>query len=347
MKALVLEANEKLVYKNVPFPEPGEGELRIRIAMCGICGSDLPRVYNHGARSYPLILGHEFCGLVDALGEDVQDFSIGDHVVGAPLIPCHKCEDCRRGDYSLCEKYSFAGSRQNGAFAEYMIIPARNVLKISQALPWEQAATIEPATVALHALRHCGFKPGKSVAVLGCGIIGLYMIQCLRILGAAQITAISRSQEGLDAALRQGADCIISTAETSPEDIKERFQYVFECAGADQTMHLTLRLVDKKGCVCYVGTPKNGLELSVAEWEQINRKECWITGSWMSYSAPFPGTEWTDAIRYMEQGLLINDPGLVYATYPMEEGAKAFDLIHRGKAKGRVLLNNHFGVHEI
>ena len=154
MKAVVLEKNETLVFKEVPMPKLEPGMVRIRVAVCGICGSDIPRVFSNGARKYPLILGHEFSGVIDAIGPDIAGLAIGDHAVVAPLVPCGKCRECQDGAYSLCDRYSFIGSRQDGAMAEYVIVPAQNVLRISEKLSFEQAATIEPATIALHGLRH-------------------------------------------------------------------------------------------------------------------------------------------------------------------------------------------------
>lgn len=345
MKAVVLEANRVLKYREVEDPQPGPGMVRIRVAVCGICGSDLPRVFNHGARSYPLILGHEFSGVVDTVGADVASLSAGDHVVAAPLLPCGTCMDCKSGNYSLCKHYSFIGSRQNGAMADYVIAPVVNVVKIPDSLPMEQAATIEPATVALHAFKVSRFTAGKNVAVIGCGIIGLYAIQWARILGASQVTAIGRGQSGLNAALRVGADRAISTAGQSDEMLHELigdgFDYVFECAGADMTIHLAIAAVAKKGTVCLIGTPKHSLSFTVPQWESINRKECWISGSWMSYSAPFPGEEWTESIRCMSNGTLYSDPGLVYGVYPMSQAQAAFEAIQSGVARGRVLLKNN------
>lgn len=344
MKAVVLEANEVLKYREIEDPQPGHGTVRIKVAVCGICGSDLPRVFDHGARSYPLILGHEFAGVVDKVGEGVTACAEGDHVTAAPLLPCGTCEDCRNGNYSLCGHYSFIGSRQNGAMADYVVVPEVNVVKIPDSLSMEQAATIEPSTVALHAFKVSRFTAGRSVAVIGCGIIGLYTVQWARILGASRVTAIGRGQSGLDAALRLGADRAVSTSGLSGEELRgllgTGFDYVFECSGADETIHLAVEAAAKKGTVCLIGTPKRPLTFTVPQWEAINRKECWVTGSWMSYSAPFPGEEWTESVRCMSSGALRSDPGMVYGVYPMAQAEEAFKAIRSGAAKGRVLLKN-------
>ena len=343
MKALVLKNVCDLVWEELPIPEPGKGEVRVKVAVCGICGSDMPRVYDHAAHSYPIVLGHEFSGIIDLLGEDVIGLEQGEHVVGVPLIPCGVCPDCAAGNYSLCSKYSFVGSRQNGAMAEYVVVPAKNVVPIASSISFEQAATFEPSTVALHAIRLAGFEKGSSAVILGCGIIGLYALQWLKLLGASTVTVVGRGLVGLDAAATLGADRCLSTAELTQEEILDQItggcNYVFESAGADQTMKLALHAVAKKGTVCYIGTPKSEITFSVSLWEQINRKECVVTGSWMSYSAPFPGDEWRMTAEYMEKGLLRIVPGMVAGLYSMQNGWEAFELLRHGKVKGRVLLN--------
>lgn len=344
MKAVVLERAGVLSYQEVELPEVPAESVRIRVAVCGICGSDIPRVFDGAAHGYPQILGHEFSGWIDALGVDVQDLSIGQRVVAAPLVPCGKCPDCQRGDYALCRQYSFIGSRQPGAMADFVTVPRKNVLAISDSVSFEQAATVEPATVALHALRQCRFQGGKSVAVLGCGIIGLYMVQWARVLGASYIAVVSRGARGLDTARKFGADICVSTENTDEVSalvaLPEGFDYVMECSGSHVTMLLALQLVAKKGAVTYVGTPKMPLTFPINLWEQINRKECWVTGAWMSYSAPFPGEEWSTAIQAMETGEFRFIPELLYKVYPMKDAMEAFEQIYRGTAKGRVLLSN-------
>lgn len=346
MKALVLESNENLIYREVPTPVPQSGEVLIKVAYCGICGSDLPRVFDGAARNYPMVLGHEFSGVVESVGTGVENLKLGDHVIAAPLIPCMSCEDCKKGNYSLCGNYSFVGSRRWGAMADYVALPSVNVLKIPDSLSFEDAATVEPATVGLHALFHSGFSAGASVAVIGCGIIGLDTMQWAAIKGAASVVAIGRGEYGLNIAKKIGAEPISTKNWTTAEILKKYprgFDYVFECSGADQTMHMALSLVGKKGKVCFVGTPKKAISFTIQEWEQINRKECFVTGSWMSYSAPFPGKEWTETVKSIETGTFKNIPGRVYQVFPMSEGNEAFELIHSGKSKGRVLLKNSFG----
>lgn len=118
MKAALLYGDEDIRYEDVEVPEVKTGMVKVRVRACGICGSDVPRVFNKGAFYYPIILGHEFSGEVVEVADDVTSVKVGDCVVGAPLVPCMKCDDCLRGDYASCKKYSFMGSKQSGAFCD-------------------------------------------------------------------------------------------------------------------------------------------------------------------------------------------------------------------------------------
>jgi L-iditol 2-dehydrogenase len=211
MKAAVLHANEDLRYEEYPTPKPNEDEVLIRVRATGICGSDIPRVLSHGAHFFPIVLGHEFSGDVVETGANVTTVKVGDRVTAAPLLPCHACEDCQRGDYSQCKHYSFIGSRVQGSFAQYVKAPARNVVKFGEAVSYEQGAMFEPSTVALHGLLRVPYRGGEDVAVLGGGTIGLFTAQWARIFGARSVTVFDIDDERLALAKRLGADATVNT----------------------------------------------------------------------------------------------------------------------------------------
>ena len=140
MKAAVLHAKDDLRYEDYPTPKPGEGQVLVRVKAAGVCGSDIPRVLGDAAHFYPIILGHEFSGEVEAVGSGVDTVSVGDRVAGVPLIPCFDCSDCQKGNYSQCGNYSFVGSRIQGGFADYVVLPQRNVVKFDKTVSFEQGA---------------------------------------------------------------------------------------------------------------------------------------------------------------------------------------------------------------
>lgn len=347
MKAAVLYGNEDIRYDDWEEPVVRPGTVKVRIKATGICGSDVPRVLNNGAHYYPIVLGHEFCGEVTEIGEGVKNILVGDHVAGVPLIPCMKCPDCAVGNYSQCKHYSFIGSREQGSFADYVVLPEKNAVRLSPSISWEQGALFEPSTVCIHGIKISDYKGGKDVAVLGCGTIGLFTIQWARIFGAKTITAFARTKESLELAKKLGATHIINTKD---EDFKEQamavtngkgFDYVYEAAGSNFTHILAMEIAANKAHVCYIGTPKTDLTFTPRQWENLNRKELMVTGSWMSASAPFPGDEWTMTEHFFANGQLIYDPALFYKKYAMKDAKEAFmNYKTPGQVKGRILLLN-------
>lgn len=343
MKAAILKENEKITYADIEEPNVQLGCVKIKVAVCGLCGSDIARILENKAKSYPLVLGHEFAGEIVEVAKDVVGLDVGNRVVVAPLISCGKCEDCYDGNFSLCKFYSFIGSRQQGGFAEYVVVPAKNAVKISDEIDFYSAATIEPATVALHGIKSTNFTKGSHVTVIGCGIIGIYTIQWLKRLGATSILVIARGEKGQEAARLAGADRVIST---NQEDITKKetwFNYigadiVYDCVAAEETISAALELVNNKGEICFIGTPKQPINISVSTWENINRKECTITGSWMSYSEPFPGGEWIEAIAAMEQSGIRLIPEMLHGIFDLTEISDLIQQVKEKKTSGRILF---------
>lgn len=346
MRAVVCYGNNVVKVENVETPQLKAGHIKIRVKACGICGSDVPRAIDNKAHNYPIILGHEFSGIVEEVPQDVQNFRVGDKVVVAPLIPCMECIDCQNGNYSLCSKYSFIGSRQQGAMAEFIVVPKENVVKISESISFEQGALFEPSTVGLHALFQNDYKSGGNVAVIGGGTIGLFVMQWAKLLGAKKVVVFGRDKKHLELAKKLGADTVISTLD---EDFKDQvnkltnnsgFDYIFETAGSDITIKYAFDLAGKKSRVCLVGTPTKEVTFSVKEWEQINRKEFYLTGSWMSYSSPFPGKEWKMTEEYFSDGRLKFEDEMFYKKFDIEDAPEAFNLFkeNRKQVKGRVLI---------
>ena len=347
MKAAVVVANEDVQYQEVEEPQVTPGHVKIKVRYSGICGSDIPRVLNHGVHFYPIVLGHEFSGDVVEVGEGVTKVKVGDRVSGAPLLPCMKCDDCQKGNFSLCKHYSFIGSRQQGSFAEYVVMPTQNAIQYDSSIPYEQAAMFEPSTVALHGLLCNGYQGGGYVAILGCGTIGIFTLQWAKIFGSKKIVAFDIDEGRLALAKRMGADEAINTGE---EGYMERakaltgghgFDYVFEAAGNPVTMHMAFEAAANKARVCFIGTPHKDMSFTPAQWELMNRKEFLLTGSWMSYSAPFPGKEWTLTAHYFATGQLKFDPAFIYKTYPMSQAAEAFaEFYHPEQVHGKIMLVN-------
>ena len=347
MKAAVVVANEDVQYQEIEEPKVTKGTVKIRVRYSGICGSDIPRVLNHGVHFYPIVLGHEFSGDVVEVGEGVTKVKVGDRVSGAPLLPCMKCDDCQQGNFSLCKHYSFIGSRQQGSNADYVVVPEQNAVPFESSVPYEQGAMFEPATVAIHGVFQNDYHGGEYVAILGGGTVGMFTMQWTKIFGSKKVVVFDISEERLELAKRLGADEVINTRD---EGYMEKamaitggkgYGFVFETAGQVPTMHMAFELAANKAHVCFIGTPHENLTFTPTQWENMNRKEFKLTGSWMSYSAPYPGREWDLTAHYFATGQLKFDPGFIYKKIPMSQAQEAFQLFKTpGLVKGKILLSN-------
>lgn len=347
MKAGVVHAKNDIRYEEIEKPQPKAGQVLIKVKYTGICGSDVPRVNGDACHFFPNVLGHEFSGMIEEVGENVTSLKKGDRVAGVPLVPCMECEDCQKGNYSLCKHYSFIGSREFGSFAEYVAVPERNAVKFEDQVSFEQGAFFEPATVALHGLNRVDYRAGECVAILGGGTIGLFTAQWAKIFGAKKVVVFDISPERLELAKKLGADEGINTLD---EDFMEQamaitegkgYGYVYETAGVTMTMKYAFGLAANKAGVCFIGTPTKELSFGVDEWENINRKEFILTGSWMSYSAPFPGKEWILTAHYFKTGQLKFDDSLIFKKIPLKNIDDAFEMYKTpGAVKGKILIDS-------
>ncbi len=316
-------------------PSPRGDEVLIRVAYCGICGSDFPRYFNGGVHNFPQVLGHEFSGTVVELGDQVDKSLQGRRVAVAPLVPCQECEQCLQGYSALCTAYSFIGSRQQGALADYVAVPARNCIPIPDTMSLKEAALVEPASIALHALSLIEDIEQVDAAVLGSGVIGLIATMALKARGASSVTCIDISEEKLARAQRCGADHIVINR---GDNLTEHYakvddpQLCIEIAGFPQTQRQAITICGRKGHVVLVGTGHGAVEFSNEEFETILRRELTIKGSWMSYSAPFPGQEWIDAVEMIASRRL-NVEMLISNLYSLEDGPRPFiDSVESGGA---------------
>lgn len=315
MKAAVLHAPGDLRVENVPVPDNLEpNEVLIKVAACGICGSDIGRVMATGTYSFPTIPGHEFSGTVEKVGGQAAHLQQGDKVAVAPLMPCGKCDDCARGNYSLCEDYNFLGSRTDGAFAQYLKAPVQNVLKVPDNVSLEVAATIEPAAIILHGIHKVDLSLGDAVVVVGCGALGYFALQFAKLSGAQPLIAVDVDEDKLELARQVGADiCINPTKTDALAAIKEATKgrgvaLALEAAGNDAGRDLSILACAKQGKVVLYGTAYGDVTFSKAAFDKIVREEVEVIGSWNSYSVPFPGKEWFDIMSLLEAGRLQVEP---------------------------------------
>lgn len=338
MKAAVLYGPNDFRIEEIEKPKIKSDEVLVKVMYTGVCGTDFPKAIEGKAKYYPIVLGHEFSGELVEVGKEAKDLYVGDNVSGVPLIPCFECEQCSKGNYSLCNNYSYIGARQSGSFAEYVKIPWKNAVKINK-IPLIQGVFLEPITVALHGILLMDFKGTGSAAVVGAGTIGLLAIQCLKILGAKEIIVFDLDEHKLEVAKKLGATvCINTLSKNIDKKISDKgIEWVVETAGTEFTEKLSLKIASKKGKVMLIGRPTKTGSIIPEEFELIQRKELTIKGSWMSYSPPFPGIEWDLANYYLSTGEITVDK-LIDRIVPLEDISNAFKDIEENKIKGKVMF---------
>ncbi|KEP71177.1 butanediol dehydrogenase [Thioclava dalianensis] len=273
MKAARWHGVKDIRVEEIETPTAGPGEVAIKVAWTGICGSDLheylagpifvPVEQNHPLShdKAPITMGHEFCGVISDLGADVSGLAIGDRVAIEPIFACGTCPACREGKYNLCDSLGFVGlSGGHGGFAATSVVPARIVHKMPDDLSMEQGALVEPAAVALHAVRMSKIKAGDATAVFGAGPIGLLVVEALRVAGAAQIHVVEPSQERREKALELGATSAIDPMAEDPvakiRDATGGVHVAFEVTGVPKVLPQ-----------CIDSTRHEGQTLIVSIWE--------------------------------------------------------------------------------
>jgi threonine dehydrogenase-like Zn-dependent dehydrogenase len=345
MRAAVLHSISDMRVEEVDAPRKRSDEILLKVAYCGVCGSDVPRIVKDAAHYYPIILGHEFSGVIvdvcDGLSPDLK----GRNAVCAPLMPDFSDPQCAKGNYSLGKGYDFIGSNKQGGFAEYVAMPARNAIIIDDSLDLLSASFLEPLTVALHAINIMAYRPGQNAALIGVGGIGLLMLQCLKQLGTRSISVFDVDDYKLGLARDMEANFCFNSRDndivkkTIEQAAPSGYDFVFETAGAPAAEILALKLAAPKGTVMFVGTPHSALTLQPAEFELINRKELTLKGSWLNYSATFPGWEWEYGLEMLTKQQVDIKP-LVGSTLPLSQADRLPALLSEvGGLKRKIVLD--------
>jgi L-iditol 2-dehydrogenase len=334
VKALLLSEPGCLAIAEIPIPAIGDEDVLVRVRACGVCGSDVHGYDGStGRRIPPLVMGHEGAGTVERVGTRVRDVSPGDRVAFDSTVWCGECDYCRRGNVNLCDRRTVLGVscgdyRRHGAFAEYVAVPARIVHRLPDALRFEHAALIEPIAVAVHAVGLKSPAVDDQVAVLGCGMIGLLIVQVLRDRGCTSIIALDVDEERRAMATRFGARrtvdgrADVSGAVRDATDGRGADQ-VFEAVGRTDTVQASVRSVRKGGTVTLVGNLAPSVELPL---QDVVSRQIALLGSCAS-SGEYPAS-----IDLVARGAIDVAP-LISATAPLDEGPSWFERLRRGDGR--------------
>lgn len=286
MKGLVYTAPEQLKIQEVPKPEPGKGEVLVKIRACGICGSDVHGYLGlTGRRTPPMIMGHEFCGEVAALGKDAKVLKAGDRIAVYPVDYCGECKMCRQGDVHLClNKRAFGVLDVDGAFAQYISVPEKCCFPIADEIPDTTASLMEPLAVAYRGVSHYGSFEGKTVLLVGTGTIGLLAMACVKMKKAAKIIVSDLSDSRLEVAKKMGADVVINPgsenfderimAETNGEGV----DVSIEAVGIEATVRQALGALKLSGEAIWIGNNSKAITINM---QQVVTRELKVQGSFL------------------------------------------------------------------
>ncbi len=334
MKAAVLHAPGDLRVEQVPVPEPGLGAALVRVAACGVCGSDVPRVRTTGTYHFPTVPGHEMSGVVEALGSDGP--VPGTPVSVVPLIPCRRCRYCEIGQFAQCTSYDFLGSRSNGGFAEFLVAPVQNLVPLPRGVDIEEGALLEPITVALHAARNLGVSWGESVAVFGLGAIGNFVAQWARALGASHVFGIDVAEEKVRIAREVGlGESFRSAGLDVPGLLRERtagagVDVAFDASGAPAAINQAIAALRSFGRLGLLGRPTSGVSIQADAFERILRGQLTLRGTWSFELAAFPRHPWDEAAQALAQGV-IQAGLLITHRVPIEKVGEAIEMMAAGR----------------
>ncbi len=321
MKAYVLEGIGDLRYRDVEVPRPREGWAIVRVQAVGICSSDIPRIFTKGTYHFPTIPGHEYSGVVEAVGSDDDRKWIGKRVGVFPLIPCKSCPQCARGKYEMCSQYDYSGSRRNGGFAEYVDIPVWNLIELPEGIEPCEAAMLEPLSVALHATKRADIREGDKVAVIGTGMIGISVAKWAQSFKAASVTVFGRNES--KRALAEGAGGIEYKLMNECEPVYDR---VIEAVGSPEAIESAIKCAGTEARVVLMGNPSGNITLKQDVYWQILRRQLTVTGTWNSSYESGKPSDWTEAISAIKNKE-INVKGLISHTFSMPDMMKGLEIM--------------------
>jgi len=296
MKAYVLHGIGDLRYEDWPMPKLQSGWALVRVSVAGICSSDIPRIFEKGTYHFPTIPGHEFCGRVETVADDTDSSWVGKRVGVFPLIPCKKCPSCQKGQYETCEHYDYIGSRRDGGFAEYVAVPVWNLIELPDEVSDIQGALLEPAAVALHAIRRAEIPEGGSVCVVGTGAIGLLAGQWAKLRGANRVAIKGRSEAKRNIAEGCGLDYLTDVDSS-------QFDRVIEAVGSEKALEESIMLTAPDGRLVLMGNPDGPRILSQDTYWRILRKQLTLTGIWNS-SYGSKDNDWSKTMQTIAEGKL-------------------------------------------
>jgi 2-desacetyl-2-hydroxyethyl bacteriochlorophyllide A dehydrogenase len=338
MRQAVMTEPGRIEFGQAPEPKPGPGQILLRVKQIGVCGSDVH--VNHGKHpftSYPVVQGHEFSAVVEAVGDGVTGIEPGSKATARPQVVCGKCRPCRRGDYNICDTLKVEGFQAPGCAQDLFLTSAEKIVPLPDKLTFEQGALVEPTAVAVHSTGRAPELSGQNVAVLGAGPIGNLVAQAARCRGAKKVLITDISDFRLSIAEKCG---ITFTSNAGSEDLAsaakrafgdEGFDIAFEAVGVEATMDSAVQNIQKGGTIVVLGVfgEKPRIDMSI-----VGDREQTIVGTLM-----YKHEDYLKAVEIIASGEVITEP-LVTKHFPFEKYADAYRFIdERGSDTLKVMID--------
>jgi 2-desacetyl-2-hydroxyethyl bacteriochlorophyllide A dehydrogenase len=315
VKAAVLNGPGVLQVVDKPTPQPGSGEVLVRVEYCGICGSDL-HAYKTGMFPFGLTFGHEYAGIIESVGPGVSHWSSGQRVTGTASLSCRDCRPCRDGQDNICTAMNVIGVTRDGAMAEYLLVPAESLCAVGSEIPLEYGAVTEPLSVALHGINISGVGPDESVVIFGAGTVGLFILAELKRRGLRKVVVLEVNPARAAVAKEMGAEAVLNPLYDNVDEVLQRLtgaagaDLVFECAGLPDTIRDAGNLARQGGTVVILGICEIPVELFFLG---LVTREIQIRTSYGSTAEEF-----RRALRFLAEGEI--DPGpIISRTIALEQ----------------------------
>lgn len=325
----VMTAPGVIEFRETPRPIAAEGQVLVRIMRIGICGSDI-HVYHgkHPFTRYPVTQGHEVSGRIEAVGSGVEGLSVGQKVTIEPQVCCGHCYPCTHGKYNLCEELKVMGFQTTGTASEYFTVDAAKITPLPETMSYDEGAMIEPLAVTVHAAKRFPELKGARVAILGCGPIGILLMQSCKALGAASVLVTDVSDYRLSVARSVGADYAVNTGETDMEQAlrdafgSDKADVIYDCAGSDITMGQAIRCARKGSTIVLVAVFS---KLASVDLAVLNDHELELNTSMM-----YRHEDYVDAIRLVSEGKVQLRP-LMSRHFAFRDYLKAYQYIDENR----------------
>lgn len=325
MKSVVIEKPGTMVFKDSPIPEIPEGFVRVKVKAAAVCATDLEVIDGNIPANYPLIPGHEWSGIVEAVASKEDEHWIGKRVVGSNDVLCLKCDACRRGEWRYCKSFEEIGFKRNGAYSEYVVVPAYGLCLLPDNVSFKHASLCEPLGVALGTMKKSRARMGQTCMIMGAGSIGLCTLAVAKAMGLSKIVVCATTRGRLDLAEKMGAYATIATKEQDLEAEMKKIHpdgtdVIIDATGIEECIQNCLRLCKKGGTVVLAGYGRG--KIMNIRIDDIHVNNLHLVGA---------GNNWNmhkKAVQLMSDGIVDLQP-LISETMGLEDFEHAIDLARR------------------